>query len=81
VFKGHKREVSSLAWHPQHAELFATGAQDGALLYWSTLHPSAPLGQSVGARGSTAHEGTIWTMAWHPLGHLLCSGANDNLVK
>ena len=81
VFKGHKREVSSLAWHPQHAELFATGAQDGALLYWSTLHPSAPLGQSVGARGSTAHEGAIWSMAWHPLGHLLCSGANDNLVK
>ena len=59
----------------------AAGAQDGALLYWSALRPGAPLGQSVGARGQAAHEAAIWTMAWHPLGHQLCSGANDNLVK
>jgi len=81
VFKGHKRELSSIAWHPSNDELLATGAQDGALLYWSALRPGAPLGQSVGARGQAAHEAAIWTMAWHPLGHQLCSGANDNLVK
>ena len=23
----------------------------------------------------------MWSIAWHPLGHLICSGANDNLVK
>ena len=81
VFKGHKREVSSLAWHPVHTELFASGAQDGSLYYWSTLKTSAPIGQSLGARGAGAHEGAIWTLAWHPLGHMICSGANDNLVK
>ena len=81
AFKGHKREVSALAWHPAHAELFASGAHDGTLYYWSTLHSEAPLEQSLGARGHAAHEQAIWTLAWHPLGHLLTSGANDNLVK
>jgi len=81
TFKAHKREISSLAWHPTHPELFASGAHDGSIYYWSTLHPSAPLGQSLGARGNAAHDAAVWTMAWHPLGHLLCSGANDNLVK
>lgn len=26
----------------------------------------------------SAHEGFVWTLSWHPLGHLLCSGANDH---
>ena len=80
-FKGHKREVLSLAWHPEHPELFASGAHDGALYFWSTLHPDAPLEQSLGARGHAAHEAAIQSLAWHPLGHLLTSGASDNLVK
>jgi WD40 repeat protein len=25
-----------------------------------------------------AHEGTIWDMSWHPLGHMLVSGSNDH---
>lgn len=25
-----------------------------------------------------AHEGMIWSLAWHPLGHILCSGSNDH---
>ncbi|MBT6275025.1 MAG: hypothetical protein HOI95_12915, partial [Chromatiales bacterium] len=39
TFRGHKPprgEVSTVAWHPQHAELFASGACDGTLYYWST---------------------------------------------
>ena len=35
----------------------------------------------MGSRGNNAHEQAIGTLAWHPFGHLLCSGANDNLVK
>ena len=79
--EGHRREVGTLAWHPHHAELFASGAQDGTLYYWSTLHPDGPIGQSLGARGNSAHDKEVATIAWHPLGHLLTSGANDNLVK
>lgn len=25
-----------------------------------------------------AHEGMIWDMSWHPLGHMLVSGSNDH---
>lgn len=25
-----------------------------------------------------AHEGMIWTLSWHPLGHILASGSNDH---
>lgn len=28
-----------------------------------------------------AHEGMIWSLAWHPLGHILCSGSNDHTSK
>lgn len=24
-----------------------------------------------------AHEGMIWGLSWHPLGHILVSGSND----
>lgn len=23
----------------------------------------------------------MWTLAWHPLGHILCSGSNDHTIK
>ena len=25
-----------------------------------------------------AHEGIVWSLSWHPLGHILCSGSNDH---
>jgi len=28
-----------------------------------------------------AHESIVWTLAWHPCGHILCSGSNDHTVK
>jgi polyadenylation factor subunit 2 len=28
-----------------------------------------------------AHESIVWTLAFHPLGHILCSGSNDHTVK
>ena len=30
---------------------------------------------------SHAHEGAIWTVAWHPMGHVICTGSNDNTAK
>ena len=29
----------------------------------------------------SAHDGIIWGLAWHPLGHILCSGSNDHASK
>ena len=25
-----------------------------------------------------AHEGMVWSLDWHPLGHILVSGSNDH---
>ncbi|CAG2067173.1 unnamed protein product, partial [Timema podura] len=34
TFRGHKKEASSVAWHPYHEGLFASGGSDGAILFW-----------------------------------------------
>ena len=26
----------------------------------------------------SAHDSYIWSLAWHPLGHILASGSNDH---
>ncbi|KAH9319745.1 hypothetical protein KI387_021514, partial [Taxus chinensis] len=28
-----------------------------------------------------AHESAVWDLAWHPMGHILCSGSNDHTTK
>ena len=25
-----------------------------------------------------AHEGMVWSLAWHPMGHILATGSNDH---
>lgn len=34
TFRGHKKEASSVAWHPYHEGLFCSGGSDGAILFW-----------------------------------------------
>ncbi|KAK8785570.1 hypothetical protein V5799_008065, partial [Amblyomma americanum] len=34
TFRGHKKEACSLAWHPIHECLFASGGSDGAIMFW-----------------------------------------------
>ena len=24
------------------------------------------------------HDSFVWSLSWHPLGHMLCSGSNDH---
>lgn len=33
--KGHNKEITSLAWHPLHESVFASGGMDGTLIYWN----------------------------------------------
>jgi polyadenylation factor subunit 2 len=28
-----------------------------------------------------AHDSIVWSLAWHPMGHILCSGSNDHTSK
>eukprot|EP01027_Heterolobosea_sp_BB2_P011343 GEZU01016514.1.p1 GENE.GEZU01016514.1~~GEZU01016514.1.p1 ORF type:complete len:445 (-),score=71.92 GEZU01016514.1:23-1357(-) len=75
TFKGHKREITALAWHPFHEELFASGGFDGSLMFWVVGNEN-PQGHIP-----NAHESSVWDVAWHPLGHILCSGSNDHTTK
>lgn len=34
TFRGHKKEASSVAWHPVHEGLFCSGGSDGAIMFW-----------------------------------------------
>jgi len=75
TFRGHKREALTLAWHPVHEELFASGGSDGAIMFWSV-----GCEKEVGAI-ENAHESSVWSLDWHPVGHILCSGSNDHTCK
>uniref|UniRef100_A0A7E4W8V8 WD_REPEATS_REGION domain-containing protein n=1 Tax=Panagrellus redivivus TaxID=6233 RepID=A0A7E4W8V8_PANRE len=75
TFKGHRKEVTSLSWHPIHETLFASGGGDGSVGFWQT-EPCSDLGLYDGA-----HDQAIWALDWHPLGHVLATGSNDNNTK
>ncbi|KAA0192749.1 WD repeat-containing protein 33 [Fasciolopsis buskii] len=75
TFRGHKRDVMRVAWHPFHECLFASGSADGSIFFWL-----AGTDTELGAV-EHAHESMIWSLAWHPFGHILVSGANDFATK
>ena len=75
VFRGHKKEAACIGWHPQHEGLFASGGSDGSILFWHVGND-----KEVG-NIDAAHDGIIWDLAWHPLGHILASGSNDHTTK
>ncbi|XP_048258673.1 pre-mRNA 3' end processing protein WDR33-like [Haliotis rufescens] len=75
TFKGHKKEATAIDWHPIHEGLFASGGSDGALMFWMV-----GCDREVGSM-EEAHEGMVWSLAWHPLGHILASGSNDHSTK
>ncbi|CAN6444029.1 unnamed protein product [Victoria cruziana] len=74
-FRGHRKDVTALAWHPFHEEYFVSGSFDGSIFHWLVGHetPQVEL--------HNAHENSVWDLAWHPVGYLLCSGSNDHTTK
>lgn len=74
-FRGHKREVTSLAWHPHHETFFTSGGWDGAIHFWQVGIDSQVAGMEA------AHESAVWALDWHPLGHILVSGSNDYTTR
>lgn len=64
-----------VAWHPIYEDFFASGGSDGSVKYWSV-----GTDKEVGTNDS-AHENFIWSMGWHPLGHILVTGSNDHSTK
>lgn len=72
AFRGHKKEVSCLSWHPIHEGLFSSGGSDGSILFWLVGTE-----KEIGAM-EQAHDSIVWSLSWHPLGHILTSGSNDH---
>ncbi|KAG8182502.1 hypothetical protein JTE90_020417 [Oedothorax gibbosus] len=75
TFRGHKKEATTLAWHPVHEGLFSSGGSDGCVMFWNV-----GADKEVGCM-EQAHDSCVWSLAWHPLGHILCSGSNDHSSK
>ena len=70
----------------RHRRGVAPAARDAVDVGAGTTAPSCT-GSSVAAKEECAaqvkggHEAAIWSMTWHPAGHILCSGSNDNTTK
>ena len=75
IFKGHDSEVTSLCWHPQHERVVATGDMKGKICYWNVGNDEC---QHV---VPFAHEGAVWDLAFHPIGHMLATCSHDTTVK
>ncbi|CAN1187021.1 Flowering time control protein FY [Linum perenne] len=74
-FRGHRKDVTALAWHPSHEEYFVSGSYDGSIYHWLVGHETPQI------EVPTAHDSSVWDLAWHPIGYLLCSGSNDHTTK
>ncbi|KAL6981037.1 hypothetical protein U1Q18_022668 [Sarracenia purpurea var. burkii] len=74
-FRGHRKDVTALAWHPFHEEYFVSGSLDGSIFHWLIGHETPQV------ETANAHDNSVWDLAWHPIGYILCSGSNDHTTK
>ena len=74
-FRGHKKDACTISWHPIYEKMFASGGADGSIFFW-LCGADKELGSM-----EDAHEGMVWDLSWHPLGHMLVSGSNDRSTR
>ncbi|KAF4121148.1 polyadenylation factor subunit 2 [Geosmithia morbida] len=50
---------------------------------WDTPDPRSAPAQSIWPthRVPYAHDYAVWTLDWHPLGHIMASGSNDRITR
>lgn len=75
AYKGHKKEATALAIHPTIDGAFASGGGEGAVYIWQKYN-EYPI-RTI----PDAHNKTIWSMDYHPVGHILATSSVDNTVK
>jgi polyadenylation factor subunit 2 len=92
ILRGHEKDVTSVAWHPIHTSLIVTGGFDGAIHHYllddatpslsaNQTSSSAMLSMNPTATVAYAHDSAVWSLDWHPQGHILCSGSNDKATR
>lgn len=65
----------AIAWHPLHSDILVSGGSEGSIIHWSM--PDAAPKEVL----EYAHDSNVWSLAFHPLGHLLCSASNDHTTR
>lgn len=85
ILRGHESDVSSLAWHPTHPYVVSTGTHEGVISHFML---DTYLGESSSSNGlhpvhviPNAHDWPIWSLRYHPLGHILASASNDKTTR
>lgn len=70
--------------------MLVSGGSEGAILHWDLSAPQPSfnnvLSSSTAQSGpratiSEAHDSNVWSLAFHPLGHLLVSASNDHTTR
>ena len=75
IYKKHNKDITVVSWHNIQEDVFCSGAANGAICYWDTQHDT-PIGEIP-----IAHDGAIWDLQWHPVGHMMASCSHDQTTK
>lgn len=88
----NEADLSALSWHPVHANVLSIGGYDGSLNHFnmnlsldltSALNPNFKpnLISEPWHEIPHAHEKAVYTMEYHPLGHMLCTAGADKSMR
>eukprot|EP00808_Paulinella_micropora_P007617 g37343.t1 len=62
TFRGHNKDVTCVEWHPHVEQMFTSGGFDGSIHHWLVSEPHSQ------AEIHAAHDNSVSSIAWHPLG-------------
>ncbi|AAS51736.1 ADL184Wp [Eremothecium gossypii ATCC 10895] len=73
-------DYMSLSWHPINETIFSVGCYNGAIKHFDLLHDnsnSTPACHTI----PYAHEKSVTSLAYSPVGHILASAAKDRTIR
>ncbi|AET37785.1 cleavage polyadenylation factor subunit PFS2 Ecym_2026 [Eremothecium cymbalariae DBVPG len=73
-------DYMSLVWHPINETMFSVGCYNGAIKHFDLLHDNnspVPSSHTI----TYAHEKSVTSLAYSPVGHILASAAKDRTIR
>lgn len=74
-------DYMSLSWHPINETMFSVGCYNGSIKHFDLLHDfnsnSVPASHVI----PYAHEKSVTSLAYNPVGHILASAAKDRTIR